>query len=80
MSPLSVFRPDDFSTRPQLTSPCELAIRPFIRQDSSRALPGCRKAVFTVPTNSSNPICSAILHCVNSLSGWETKDMIRGVS
>ena len=27
MSPLSVFRPDDFSTRPQLTSPCDTVPR-----------------------------------------------------
>src|ERR1043166_3765072 len=26
-SPLSVFRPDDFSTRPQLTSPCDTVPR-----------------------------------------------------
>src|ERR671919_1287517 len=27
MSPLSVFRPDDFRTRPQLTSPCDTISR-----------------------------------------------------
>lgn len=27
LSPLSVFRPDDFSTKPQLTSPCDTLLR-----------------------------------------------------